>query len=256
MATVSADHSQSAWDGRVRLGLGWGLFSGTAGDNSPHAHHAVQIVLSASPQRLWTAAHDWQSCRGAVIGADVRHRLADSTEPVTLLYLEPDSPEGRRAASSALSGFCALSDRQVLSGLAAAQAGAAHPAREIVNALFSMTNPEASSRGDALIEAFIAGLSQAVPERLGIAALATQAGVSPSRLQHRFRAHTGMALRPYLRWRRLLLAMAAVRQGKPLTDAAFEAGFADAAHFSRTFQRHFGIAPRVLLQLRRSLGQL
>lgn len=44
--------------------------------------------------------------------------------------------------------------------------------------------------------------------------------------------------------------MAAVSQGKPLTDSAFDAGFADAAHFSRTFRRHFGISPRVLLQLK------
>ncbi len=72
-------------------------------------------------------------------------------------------------------------------------------------------------------------------------------------MQHRFRAHTGLAVRPYLRWRRLLTALDGMTRGLPLTDAALEAGFSDAAHFTRTFRRHFGIAPSVLLQLRKGV---
>ena len=38
-------------------------------------------------------------------------------------------------------------------------------------------------------------------------------------------------------------------RGSSLTDAAVEAGFADAAHFTRTFRGHFGIPPSALLKL-------
>jgi AraC-like DNA-binding protein len=40
-----------------------------------------------------------------------------------------------------------------------------------------------------------------------------------------------------------------VQSGNDLTTAAAEAGFADAAHFTRTFRATFGMAPSVVLPL-------
>lgn len=76
--------------------------------------------------------------------------------------------------------------------------------------------------------------------------LASRVHLSPSRLQHRFVHHTGMPLRPYVRWLRLSTALTAIAGKASLTEAATTAGFADAAHFSRTFKRHFGFTPWVL----------
>jgi len=68
-----------------------------------------------------------------------------------------------------------------------------------------------------------------------------------SRYLHRLRAYTGLPFRPYVRWLRILLAIESVLAGSSLTEAAHAAGFADAAHFSRTFRRHFGAAPLTVL---------
>lgn len=89
---MASNLTQSGWSGNAQLGLGlgWGLFTGCAGDNHAHAHHAVQIVLSETPQRIWTASQSWRSFHGAVIGPDVQHCFEESDRPVTLLYLEPD----------------------------------------------------------------------------------------------------------------------------------------------------------------------
>jgi AraC-like DNA-binding protein len=57
-----------------------------------------------------------------------------------------------------------------------------------------------------------------------------------------------MAVRPYLRWLRLARALQAAARGLSLTDAAHEAGFADAAHFTRTMRRHFGVTPGSMLR--------
>lgn len=234
------------------MGVGWGLFIGRAGDHRPHAHHAVQIVLSDTPQRLWTADQGWQICAGAVIGPDLLHRLDQSPAPVTLLYLEPDSPDGRRAMTSLASGWRALTNDEAASALAVLHASSGEPpVSRVVDRLSRVPTSEREVlHGDTLIASLLAALPQPLPERMSSARLAAWAGLSTSRLQHRFRAHTGLALRPYLRWRRLLTALDAVGRGLPLTDAALEAGFADAAHFTRTLRRHFGITPRVLLHLR------
>lgn len=241
--------SDASWSGTARLGLGWGLFVGRAGDNHPHAHHAVQIVLSKSPQSLWTAAHGWQSCRGAIIGADVQHRLEQSTEPVTLIYVEPDSIEGRTLASHISSGLWEIPEELIDTVLAEMQVSAVNPLSSVVRCLFPTLPHQTGLPRDTVIEALIDGLPKKLPVGFGISLLAERARLSPSRLQHRFRNHTGLAVRPYLRWRRLLTAMDGIGQGLALTTAAYDSGFSDAAHFSRTFRRHFGISPSVLLNL-------
>lgn len=78
--------------------------------------------------------------------------------------------------------------------------------------------------------------------------IAREIHLSPSRLAHVFQVATGIPVRRYIQWCRLRAAVEAALQGYSLTDAAHQAGFADAAHLSRTFRAIFGIAPSVLTQ--------
>jgi AraC-like DNA-binding protein len=43
--------------------------------------------------------------------------------------------------------------------------------------------------------------------------------------------------------RRIDVARGWLRDARPLTEAALEAGFADQAHFTRTFKAAFGMTP-------------
>jgi AraC family transcriptional regulator len=65
----------------------------------------------------------------------------------------------------------------------------------------------------------------------------------PDRFRHLFMEETGVSFRAYVLWLRLERALAEYAQGSTLTDAAGAGGFADSAHFSRTFRKMFGIAP-------------
>ena len=76
--------------------------------------------------------------------------------------------------------------------------------------------------------------------------LAAVAQLSGSRLAHLFAQQVGMPLRSYIRWQRMRSALQAVQAGHNLTTAAHAAGFADSAHFSRTFARMFGTTPSAL----------
>jgi len=73
--------------------------------------------------------------------------------------------------------------------------------------------------------------------------LAQRAHLSPSRFAHLFKQQTGLPVRNYLLWRRLLLALKCIEGGHSFTTAAHEAGFADSAHLSRSFRRVFGAMP-------------
>lgn len=240
----------NAWRGTARMGLGWGLFVGAAGDNRPHSHHALQVLLSDTPKALWTERAGWRSYLGVMIGPELKHALAPGDEDVSLIYVEPESDAGRRLQASLHDGIRVLTaDEARAIRLVLDQSHEQGPDRVLTKILLVEPGRQAVAVADAVIDLIIAALPLRLAEPLSAAALAREAGLSSSRFQHRFRASTGLALRPYLRRRRLLIAMAEVMKGETLTGAAVAAGFADAAHFTRTVRRHFGITPSTLSQL-------
>lgn len=230
------------------MGLGWGEFVGVTGDNAPHSHHAIQILISNHPQPVWTASLGWRDLYGAVMGPELRHQLGSSGQPVHLLYVEPHSNAGCKLLALLDTNLCILTSTEC-EAIHRALKASVTPEAAIVEALMPSSAELKAKEGDADIEAWITKLPMMLPERLSAAECAKQLNLSSSRFLHRFRAHTGLPLRPYLRWRRLLVALGEVMRGATLTDAAHAAGFSDAAHFTRTFQRHFGLAPSTLTEM-------
>lgn len=234
------------------MGLGWGLFNGYAGDGEPHAHHAVQLLLADSPQWVWARPAGRRAYEGLVIGADVEHRVEPTSASVTMLYVEPHSVLGHKLQGILVDGLHELGSAEVMAARSTCSTFGNRPNASAVEALVTLiAGPSegtsvAPSAGDPRIQQLLDALPEVLPDRLTAAHLAERVGLSQSRFLHCFTAHTGLPLRPYLRWRRLLTAMTQIMSGHSLTDAAVEAGFADAAHFTRTFRRHFGIAPRTL----------
>ena len=82
-------------------------------------------------------------------------------------------------------------------------------------------------------------------QSLRIDELAAVAGISFADLNELFRRLTGDALRAYLRGRRLKRATCLMRSTPlKLVHIAAQCGFADQAHFSRTFRVQYGLSPR------------
>lgn len=244
----SAQPTADRWQGTIRIGLGYGLFDGLAADNSPHAHHAIQLVLPEHTARIWVAAADWQALPGAVVGANVSHCLAPSADAVRLIYVEPNSLTGRALAATLVDGWRALTAVDVQRIRREIDGQTSESLLAKLSAAIGLDAPD-SAAFDAVMSKILDSLPHPLPERVSAAALAAQAQLSLSRFQHRFHDHTGMAFRPYLRWLRLLTAMQYIAGGGAITPAAMEAGFSDVAHLSRTVRRHFGIRPSALLDI-------
>ena len=78
-----------------------------------------------------------------------------------------------------------------------------------------------------------------------LAGVARIAGVHPMYLAKLFRRRFGCSMGEYLRRRRVAWACEQLaRKGGTITDIALNAGFADHAHFTRTFVRVTGCTPR------------
>ena len=92
-------------------------------------------------------------------------------------------------------------------------------------------------------------------DTLSLQNLARIAGLSRSRFMHVFTESVGVPLRSYILWLRLQRACGECVGGASITEAAHSAGFADAAHMTRTFRRMLGTTPSELAQRRSAIGE-
>ena len=173
------------------------------------------------------------------------HRLEPTEEAIILAYLEPTSTIG--AAAQKMLGSISIvaplpNDALVRELRNAIAEGASEKAESHLNRLFSGMKPVVKHAPDQRLAALVrSGAFHGVPPPLAQAA--QQFGLSPNRFSHLFSAEMGIAYRAFIKWRKLLATLDSVARGADLTQAAHEGGFADSAHFSRTFKDTFGLTP-------------
>jgi AraC family transcriptional regulator len=246
----------SAWAGRLFLWPAYALYVGPAADTTVHAHHALQICLGlGAPFRLRVGTRTpWRQYELAWVKPDRWHQLDGGGADVALLYVEPESPEGRALGRSAPCSAFALPHAGDLQPLQERLRGcvdpggpaqaAAEAVREFLGVVVSTEPPP--SPVDSRVTRVLAHLRSCRERRLSAGEVAALVGLSSHRFQHLFRDATGVPFRRYLLWLRLIEAVQIAGAGGSLTDAAHAAGFADSAHLSRTFRRMFGLAPSAL----------
>ncbi len=247
-------------DGRIVLWEGASLW---AFDVSPeramrttrmHAHHAFQITLSAGGTVAIRTAAGLTPGPCILIAPDMPHAIEPEGR-IALLFVEPESRAGSSlrhmlggATISSLPDvpgradlLAAIWDRPVASDAAIVTVG-----RQVLD---SVVGPVGSDPAvDPRIGRVLDRLDLEADCALSAAEAAGIACLSESRFSHLFVEQIGLPFRTFLLWRRLMRAVQELAAGSRLTDAAHAAGFADSAHFSRTFQRMFGL-PAAALQL-------
>lgn len=215
-----------------------------------HAHHAIQITLALDGEFKLHLPDGSTTESPVVVAADASHAF-EPRGTIALLFVDPESTAGRSLTGTV------LADRGV-AAISPAQAAALR--QPILRALCSSEASEARWRdlGQGLIAEFVGAAAPPPPdprvetslswalnhldERISMADVAREIGLSIDRMSHLFVEQTGLPFRTYLLWLRMRKAVEAYAHGASLTTAAHEAGFSDSAHFSRTFRRMFGIA--------------
>ena len=222
-----------------------------------HAHYAIQIAFGFDQGiRFRTDDREaWTSYDAVVIPSRQPHTMdATAVRNNAVIFVEPETPEGRALAERFGAGGIAPVSTASLAGTDAAlfatwqthrNAGVtADAASEIVRLLTGVVRP--SEVSDERIIRAIAFIRSHLDRSLTLDEVAEEACLSPSRFRHLFVEQTGTAFRPYVLWRRFLLAWEIIIDGQSLSTAAHAAGFADAAHLTRTSHRMFGFAPSAL----------
>ena len=239
------------WDGGCLL-IGQG-----AAAVPVHAHYAIQIAFGSVPGiRFRTGAHDaWAEYAGAIIPSRQPHAMdATRVTPNVVLFVEPETRWGRALAERHLKDGIAPIPPDVVADVGPplfaawreerSTAAMERAARRVIHALTGDADPSVAS--DERILRATAYIRAHLEAPLTLEEVAAEACLSPSRFRHLFVEQTGMALRPYILWRRFLRVWALLMAGESLSMAAHLAGFADAAHLSRTSRRMFGFPPSLM----------
>jgi AraC family transcriptional regulator len=234
---------------------GGSLWIGRAGEPTGfHSHHAVQITLplAAGKVQFQRPGGTWTAFDTVIIAADQSHAFEARGEFVAMIFVEPESRHGRVLQQRCLGeGIASLTDGTLAREVAALSVAytriAPDPelaacARSVIAKLAEASQAQVASL-DKRIERALELLRERIGERVLLREIAKGVFLSPERFRHLFVEQTGMQFRPYVLWLRIETALAALKAGKSLTEASHVGGFADSAHFSRTFRRMFGIAP-------------
>lgn len=238
------------WDG------GFFAIGRSSGVVPPHSHHAVQVTLAVEGD-IRIAGEDgaWRACHGAIVRPDVVHSFDGHGVLGTMLFVDPESLEGQWLRSSLLADITIVPDRRLENVLPELRTFAERPLealnvgtliRHCVHALCAGAPP--SRRLDPRIAGVLASIRASDDLRISLDDVAASVFLSPGRFAHLFSDHVGLPFRRYMLWRKLNRAMLAIGRGANHAAAAHEAGFADAAHLTRTFNQMFGIPPSVMMR--------
>jgi AraC family transcriptional regulator len=230
---------------------GQALYGGAAGDTRLHRHHALQLVVGLpgpfEAQLGCGGPPAW--CEGLLVASDAEHRVDGRGRAVAIYYVDGSSGEAR-ALSRCLEGEDARALAPEVPELRSIlQAALAEPGpaalrrlRARVAEILRCPSP-VLPEGDPAVLAAAAQLEERLAAPLGVPELARRTGLRQRELSARFRKETGLTIRRYVLWLRLKAAVASLGERRTLTEAAHAAGFADAAHLSRTFVEMFGVVP-------------
>jgi len=232
------------------------LFIGRYGSLVPmHAHYAIQIAFAPEHGiRFRTSEReDWTAYDGVLIPSRQPHSMDVTGMPANaVMFVEPETREGR-----------VLSELHLHEPIVPMPADAFAATKGVFDAwntgtnddlvracwrvLHALTgNVEPKVASDERILRATAYINANLDKKLTLEDVAGAAFLSPSRFRHLFVEETGMALRPYILWRRFLLVWELAMRGESMSAAAHAAGFADAAHLTRTSKRMFGFAPSLM----------
>jgi len=225
-----------------------------------HSHNTMQLFIDLQHGfKCRLGGGEWQTYRNLILRENVIHQLDTNDSVQLLIYLDAESLVAKQLKAKYLQGMdAAAPDVNLLAML--------HP-EEIQNAMLDpnplllgrlighifgiLTETPATARRDdriTKIEEMIAG---GTPAELTIQRLADVACLSESHLRALFKQQTGASIHRYLLWSRLRYGINLLMTGRPVGEAALEAGFSDSSHFHKMLVQMFGLGPAAFLKSNR-----
>ena len=241
----------------VYLSKGRVLLIGDGLEDDEHRHHALQITINLEPNAFTLRQGDSEfATQGVIIQPNAPHHVVSSDSWRAVLLLDAQTQYSQQIKQRFLSAanVCDLADddlnfcRTRLHDFRA-QAQSIETTDSTISAIIDrLAGPVHHPETNPRVAKALSYIHHAQGKELSLNQLAAQVCLSESRLSHLFKAEVGIPIQRYLLWYKVMQTSFNIGRGMSLTDAAEAAGFADSAHFSRTFRAMFGITPSQILK--------
>lgn len=248
-------HPAQAPTAKLHLSKGAALFSGAIADTEPHRHHAIQIVFGFDDAFEIQLGERKIRSRCIAIGSDVTHQFLGQEKPFLFFYAEPESDFGTLIEQKLSAGYELLDERSAfLENIRQDIFAKGLSISTMKNGLRKTMDIAGDTPvRDARLTLVLSLIEEKPDRKISVPVLADAAGLSESRLQHLFKEQIGISMKRYMLWKRMIDGINFAIKGSDLTTAAYEAGFSDAAHMSRTFKEMFGINLSKIFENSRSI---
>ncbi len=242
----------------VYLSKGRVLLIGDCLEEDEHSHHALQITIDLEQHNfvLRQGVHTLE-VQAAIIKPNQLHHAVASAAWRAVLLLDPQTDYAyrihRRFAAGEAVAILSELETEFCRNALRNFGGSAQPIeiadRAISDIVEHLAGPsERPELPDPRIAKVLQRIHQAQGQQLTLRKLASCVALSESRLSHLFKQEMGIQIQRYLLWYKVAETAFNIGRGMSLTDAAGEAGFADSAHFSRSFRIMFGLTPSQILR--------
>lgn len=227
-------------------------------ESDEHSHHALQITINLEPSPF-VMRHSGgdEELNSAVVRSNWKHQVISSNAWRAIMFIDPQTQFGYqinerygvRGAIVPLDADDFAYCQQCLQEFA----GRRQPIEVASDALDRIVERLAGpiGAGDNLnprVKQALDVIHETQGRELTLEHIAGRVFLSESRISHLFKREVGIPIQRYLLWYKLAQAAFNIGKGMTLTDAAEEAGFADSAHFSRSFRVMFGVTPSQILK--------
>jgi AraC-like DNA-binding protein len=222
---------------------------------SRHKHHCVQLLMALDGNlRIRRGPGEkWRTCGAALVRTDAPHEVDATNLQFLLAFVDAESDLGASLLAKVSSPIHVVEDTEVQAWRNALGPPSALDSDRVSSWICRYLLPyQRMPTLHPKVRRTVSVLREELATRRTVTLkhLAGIAGLSPSRFMHVFTRSVGVPLRPYVLWLRLQLACSELMNGATVTQAAHCAGFADAAHLTRTVRRMLGTTPGGLVRRR------
>ena len=237
--------------GSVFFWSGRSLYLGQGFDTSVHKPHCAKLCIAVSGSfDLWFPKTGWRTRQAAFIPIGQAHQLRCSGALLAIFRRTPDVREASllkgaataRVQDDIIKLFKPCLQFYIDHGCSDAEA------IQLCDDIESYLGhaADAGCGFDPRIELLLSRLHTRKGAPMCVSDASSLTKLSIGRFSHLFREQLGLPFRRYILGLRLEVALRELSRGTSLTEVAHNAGFADAAHLSRTSRMILGRTPSSL----------
>lgn len=239
-------------ENHIYINKNFGWFIGQFSHNQFHRHYAMQLSIPINDTiSIKTTKAKLKTDQAILIKSNTLHQLTSDFNHF-LLLVNPASSIGQFWSRLAKEEIQEIKTNPILTLKKVLHSG--KPINSITHELnsliesFSCSNSDKLPNSDERITKAIKYIEEHSDRTIPLEEISNFCNMSKSRFIHLFKNEMNITYRRAQLWYKITHSFSDMGKSS-FTEIAYKNGFADGAHFSRTFKENFGFSPRDFMKI-------